>query len=109
MAEHYNNADRARTRPILEMAIEAMLPEGADVGPWKDLDDLTAELGLRPGQVGTLKSKLRELNDVHHAGQPLRLETMTNPDRPRGAWLYRIVRKQEEPASEPCQLSLLEA
>jgi hypothetical protein len=110
MTESYSLEDRERTGSILDAVVLRLRPwNGNPEGPWRDLTEVAVEMGLRLDQVGTLKSKLRELNDKHHTEQPYRLETKPNPDRPRGAWLYRLVLHTPEPVTEPMQMELLEA
>jgi hypothetical protein len=98
VAEHYTDADRARTRPIRERLLEKLVPkDGQDAGPWVDMDEAAKAIGAR---VGTCLSKMRELNDYHHAHLWLEFES-----RPIGGgrWEYRIARRR------PGQLPLFES
>lgn len=96
-ARHWSEADRKRTAPIRQRLLERIGPrEEERAGPWVDMDKVAEAIGAR---VGTCLSKMRELNDYHHAHLGLEFQSRHLGG---GRWEYRIVRRMPE------QLPLLE-
>lgn len=97
---HYGHETKKRTAPILAQLIHVAGPtKGQQEGLWFDPDKMAEMLGVR---VGTLQSKGREVNDVHHRFLGLTWERRKKPGGAAGANEYRFVR------TVPEQLPLLE-
>jgi hypothetical protein len=97
VAEHYTDEDRARTLPIRQLLLDRLAPkEGEEAGPWVDMDDEAKAVGKR---VGTCLSKMRELNDYHHAHLWLDFQSRRIKG---GRWEYRVARRH------PGQIPLFE-
>lgn len=98
MPKHWTPEDKRRTLPVRQRLLDRLAPkDDYPEGPWVDMDKVAEAIGAR---VGTCLSKMRELNDYHHAHLGLEFQSRHLGG---GRWEYRVVRRVPE------QMPLLEA